>query len=94
LAGLRTSVCLVVICPLVLAGAAGVAAGAAAAAGADAPEPFDGWAARAGLATSAVASSAAVKFLNMVFSLFVLRHRRLVVPIVEDRFMPRALNAP
>jgi len=60
LTGMVVLVCLAVVCAL----------GPAAVAGGDPVLP-EGCAAKAGQAINVVASSAAVKFLNMVFSVFV-----------------------
>jgi hypothetical protein len=66
--------------------AAGVAAGAAVVA--------EGWAAKAEPATRVVAISAAVKVLNMVFSLLLYGVDEAIAPIVEVSLTPRPLNAP
>jgi hypothetical protein len=75
---------LTAVCVLEVAGAA---AGMA-------PLVAEGWAAKAEPATSVVAISAAVRFLNMAFSLLLYGVDSKIAPIVEVSFTFRALNAP
>jgi hypothetical protein len=75
---------LTAVCVLEVAGAA---AGMA-------PLVAEGCAAKAEPATSVVAISAAVTFLNMTFSLLLYGVDSMIAPIVEVSLMPPALNAP